>query len=206
FHIFCDGKGIPEAEHAPANPTIIAAFISTLAGSYSGSTVTNYVCGIKAWHTIHGLAWGISDSEIDALLKAASSLAPIQSKRPLREPYTIDSLVTIRSQLNLVSPLHVAVFACLTMAFYATARTGELTTKMLHSFDPLSHIKPTDVRVDQDRQGNKITNLHLPKLKSAPNGEDINWARQEGLSDPHAALENHMSVNAPPHDGPLFAY
>ncbi|KIK81215.1 hypothetical protein PAXRUDRAFT_37485, partial [Paxillus rubicundulus Ve08.2h10] len=42
FHIFCDGKGIPEAEHAPANPTIIAVFISMLAGSYSGSAVTNY--------------------------------------------------------------------------------------------------------------------------------------------------------------------
>ncbi|KIK78417.1 hypothetical protein PAXRUDRAFT_164083, partial [Paxillus rubicundulus Ve08.2h10] len=102
--------------------------------------------------------------------------------------------------------LHAAVFTCLTTAFYATARTGELTTKMLRSFDPLSHIKLTDVRVDQDHQGNKITNLHLPKSKSAPNSEDINWARQDGLSDPHAALENHMSVNAPPHDGPLFAY
>ncbi|KIK75864.1 hypothetical protein PAXRUDRAFT_18615 [Paxillus rubicundulus Ve08.2h10] len=88
-----------------------------------------------------------------------------------------------------MSPLHVAVFVCLTTAFYATARTGELTTKTLRSFDPLSHIKPTDVRVDQDCQGNKITNLHLPKLKSTLN-----------------ALENHMSVNAPPHDGPLFAY
>ncbi|KIK75675.1 hypothetical protein PAXRUDRAFT_18786 [Paxillus rubicundulus Ve08.2h10] len=83
------------------------------------------------------------------------------------------------------------------MAFYATAHTGELTTKTSRSFSPLSHIKPTDVRVDQDRQGNKITNLHLPKLKSAPNGEDINWARQEGLYDPHAALENHMSGHQP---------
>ncbi|KIK81705.1 hypothetical protein PAXRUDRAFT_155421, partial [Paxillus rubicundulus Ve08.2h10] len=201
-----DGKKIPKAERAPANPAVVAAFISTLAGSYSGSAVANYVCGIKAWHTIHGLAWILSDNEMDALLKAAVSLAPPRSKKPPQEPYTIDSLISIRDQLDLASPLHAAVFACLTTVFYATARTGELTTRTLRSFDPLSHVKPSDIRVDRDRQGNEVTNFQLPKTKSAPDGEDINWARQTGPSDPHAVLENHLAINAPVRDGPLFAY
>ncbi|KIJ06731.1 hypothetical protein PAXINDRAFT_91569, partial [Paxillus involutus ATCC 200175] len=160
----------------------------------------------KAWHTVHGLKWTLNDSETDALLKAASSLAPPQSRRPPREPYTVDMMVSIRNHLDLTSPLHAAVFACLTTAFYATARVGELTTKTLHSFDPLSHIKPSDVRIERDRQGNAVTNFHLPKSKSAPSGEDINWARQDGPSDPHAAFENHLKVNSPPCGGPLFAY
>ncbi|KIJ09687.1 hypothetical protein PAXINDRAFT_87109 [Paxillus involutus ATCC 200175] len=206
FHVFCDNRKIPESECAPAIPSIISAFISTLAGSYSGSAVSNYINGVRAWHTVHGLDWALNNTETDALLKAASSLAPPQSKRPPREPYTVDLLVSIRSHLDLSSPLHAATFACLTSAFYATTRVGKLTVKTLLSFDPLSHIKPSDIRMERDHQGNAITNIHLPKTKSAPNGEDINWARQNGPSDPQAALENHQRVNCPPSNGPLFAY
>ncbi|KIK98420.1 hypothetical protein PAXRUDRAFT_52962, partial [Paxillus rubicundulus Ve08.2h10] len=82
FHIFCDNKNIPKLERPPAVPSIISAFISNLAGSYSGSAISNYVSGVKAWHTVHGLEWALNDTETDALLKAASSLAPSQSKRP----------------------------------------------------------------------------------------------------------------------------
>ncbi|KAF8546229.1 hypothetical protein OG21DRAFT_1427676 [Imleria badia] len=206
FHIFCDSKGIPEPQRAPADAPIIAAFISTLAGSYSGSAIANYVSGIRAWHTIHGLDWSINDNKANALLKAASSLAPPRSKRAPREPYTVDTLLVIRCHLDLASPLHAAVFACLTTAFYTTARTGELTVKTLHAFDPLIHIKPSDVTVQHDRHNNLVTNFHLPRTKSAPAGEDISWAKQDGLSDPQAALENHMTINSPPPNGPLFAY
>ncbi|KIK82035.1 hypothetical protein PAXRUDRAFT_39269, partial [Paxillus rubicundulus Ve08.2h10] len=88
FHIFCDAKNIPKTECAPAIPSIISAFISTLAGSYSGSAVSNYVSAIRAWHTIHGLDWTLNNSETDAILKAASSLPPPQLKRTPCEPYT----------------------------------------------------------------------------------------------------------------------
>ncbi|KAF9228881.1 hypothetical protein BS17DRAFT_840960 [Gyrodon lividus] len=197
FHIFCDGKGILEAECAPTNPSIVAAFISALAGSYFSSAVSNYVCSIKAWHTIHGQTWTLSDNKTEALLKAALSLAPPHSKRLPREPYTVQLLVSIRNQLDLMTPLHVAIFACLTTVFYAMACTGELTTRTLCSFNPLSHVKPSNIQVDRDCQGNWITNLHLPKMKSVPDGEDINWARQEGPSDPLSVFENHLAVNAP---------
>ena len=206
FHVFCDAKNIPEADRAPTNNTIIAAFLASLAGFYSGSTITNYLCGIKAWHTIHGIPWALNEAESDALLKAAITLASASTKRPPRDPYTIDTLVTIRNHLALDTPLHAAVFTCLTTAFYATARTGELTTKTLQSFNPQSHIKPSDVSTQRDRQGNVVWNFHLPITKSAPQGEDISWARQLGPSDPQAAFELHLKVSAPPNDGPLFAY
>ncbi|KIK82354.1 hypothetical protein PAXRUDRAFT_153884, partial [Paxillus rubicundulus Ve08.2h10] len=120
--------------------------------------------------------------------------------------YTVNLLISIQNYLDLTSPLHTAVFACLTMAFYATVHMGELTTKTLLSFDPLSHIKPSDVCVECDCQGNTVTNFHLPKSKSAPNGEDINWARQVGPLDPHTTFENHLEIHLPPCNGPLFAY
>ncbi|KIK77023.1 hypothetical protein PAXRUDRAFT_168080, partial [Paxillus rubicundulus Ve08.2h10] len=102
--------------------------------------------------------------------------------------------------------LHTAIFTCLTMVFYTMAHVGELTTKTLLSFDPLPHIKPSDIHVEHDCQGNAVTNFHLPKSKSAPNGEDINWARQVSPSDPHTAFENHLEINSPPCNGPLFTY
>ena len=162
--------------------------------------------GIRAWHTLHGLKWSLNNNETNALLKAASSLAPPHSKRAPRKPYTVDILVTIRNHLDLTLPLHAAAFACLMTTFYATAHTGELTIKMLRSFDPLIHVKPSDISTQQDRQGNMVTNFCLPRTKSAQTREDISWAKQFGPSDPHAALENHMSVNMPPLNGVLFAY
>ena len=80
FHIFCDAKSIPEADQAPTNNTIIAAFLASLVGSYSGSTITNYLCGIKVWHTIHGIPWTLNETESDALLKATVTLAPASAK------------------------------------------------------------------------------------------------------------------------------
>ncbi|KIK84152.1 hypothetical protein PAXRUDRAFT_152959 [Paxillus rubicundulus Ve08.2h10] len=148
FHIFCDNRNILESECAPTIPSIISflsVFISTLTGSYSGSAISNYINGVRAWHTVHGLDWALNSTETNAFLKAEMLLAPPQSKRPPREPYTMDLLVSICNHLNLSSPLHSAVFTCLTSTFYATACMGELTTKTLLSFDPLSHIKPSDV-------------------------------------------------------------
>ncbi|KIK80157.1 hypothetical protein PAXRUDRAFT_15937 [Paxillus rubicundulus Ve08.2h10] len=118
----------------------------------------------------------------------------------------MDLLVSIRNHLNLSSPLHTAVFTYLTSAFYATVHMGELTTKTLLSFDSLSHVKHSNVQMECDHQGNLIANIHLAKLKSAPNGKDINWTRKDGPSDPQAALENHQGINCPPSNGPLFAY
>ena len=205
-YIFCDRKEIPEADHAPASSVLLAAFISTLAGAYSGSTVSNYLNSVRAWHTLHSLNWALSDTETDALLKASSFLAPPSSKRPPREPYTVDVIIAICGQLDLLSPLHTATFACLTTTFYATMHTGEFTTRTLTSFNPATHIKPSDVQVNHNRNGITITNFHLPCTKSASGGEDVNWAKQSNLSDPAAAFDNHTTMNAPPPNGPLFTY
>ena len=69
FHVYCDQKGIPEEEQAPASPILINAFVSSLAGAYSGSTIDNHVYTIRAWHLLHGVRWQMDVAELEALWK-----------------------------------------------------------------------------------------------------------------------------------------
>ncbi|KAG6326004.1 hypothetical protein ID866_13085 [Astraeus odoratus] len=43
-------------------------------------------------------------------------------------------------------------------------------------------------------------------MKANPKGEEVNWAKQNGPSDPPEALRWHVQLNNPPMTGPLFAY
>ncbi|KAJ7772447.1 hypothetical protein B0H16DRAFT_1305397 [Mycena metata] len=206
FHIFCDSKAIPEASRAPAAPTLIAAYISALAGFLSGGTISNYVSGIRAWHILHGVAWAMNVAELEALLRAADRLTPASSKRQARMPYTTDILVKLRPFFDLSKHLDAAVWSCLLTLFWSTSRGGEFTVKTLTSFDPAIHVKPSDVTEVSDRNSLEQTNFFLPWTKSAPHGESVYWAEQDGPSDPKSAFANHLAVNAPPPNAALFSY
>ena len=125
---------------------------------------------------------------------------------PPCEPYTIDILTKLRNQLPLSDPINAAVFACLTTTFFATAQTGEFTVSNLKAFNPSTHITRNHVSIQHNRNGLQVTNFHIPHTKAALQGEDVNWAKQDGLADPHEALINHFNVNNPPLNAHLFAY
>ena len=207
YHVFCDQKGIPEEERAPASPTLIGAFIASIAGTYSGSTIDNYVYGIRAWHILHGVKWQMEMAELEALLRAAEKSTPHTSRRKKRVPYTPDFILAIRGQLELDKQRDAAVYSCLTTAFYTAGRLGEFTVPRLGAFEKERHVKPADVRIEHDRNGLSSTVFHIPKTKSSPiQGEDLSWSKQTGDTDPEAALAHHMELNKPPADGHLFAY
>lgn len=206
YMVFCDKKNIPEKDRAPINQILLMSFVSTLAAAYSGSTISNYVHGIRAWHILHGVPWKINNMEMDALLKAAEKLTPPSSKRKKRRPYTIDFMLAIRHKLDLNTPLGASVFACLATCFFATGRVGEFTVQRLDGFDPSRHVSRARVSFDKDREGQQVTVLHIPHTKTSPQGEDVCWAKQEGPMDPDAALAHHLEVNNPPQDSHLFAY
>lgn len=206
FHVYCDQKGITEEERAPASPILVNAFISSLAGTYSGSTIDNYVCGIWAWHILHGVKWQMDPAELEALLRAVEKSTPPTSRRKKRVPYTTDFILAVRSHLKLDQPRDAAVYSCLTTTFYATARLGKFTVPNLTAFDREAHIKPSDVRVESDRNGLKSTVFRIPRTKASMHGEDVSWSKQSGDTDPEAALAHHMAVNKPPTDGHLFSY
>ncbi|KAJ7434035.1 hypothetical protein B0H11DRAFT_1758079 [Mycena galericulata] len=205
YHVWNDVRATPEDQRAPASPVMLAAWLSSISGSYVGGTVANYFYGVRAWHILHGVAWDINQIEIEALLTAASRLSPPKSKKRL--PYTVDIIISILRHLDISIPLHAAVFSCLTTTFYSVARVGEFTIRTLTAFDPAMHVKPSDVKDVRDRNNLPMKEFALPVTKSAPLiGEKVAFALQLGPSDPEAAFQNHLSVNQPPRDGPLFAY
>jgi hypothetical protein len=207
YHVYCDKKGIPEELRAPTSQDVITSLVASLAGSYSGSTISNYIHGIRAWHILHGLQWRPDRLELEAVLRAAERLTPSSSKRKKRQPYTPEFMARLRLQLNLEDPFDVAVFACLTTCFYAAARVGEFVIPRLDSFSLSHHVTTASIRVDRDPNGLEVTILHLPHTKAAPlEGEDVYWSSHPGPTDPFEALENHRRVNNPPPDAHLFAY
>lgn len=206
WHCFCDFKAIPEIQRAPASNLLIQSFLSTLAGAYAGGTIANYLYGVRAWHLIHGVKWEVNETEMDLLLKAAERTAPPSSTRKKRRPYTPAYIEALRTHLDLNNPLDAACFACLTTTFYSAARLGEFTVRTLKSFDVTKHVQRHHVSTDRDRNGNTVTSFALPWTKTAPQGETVAWARQDGLTDPEAAYAHHVQINDPPINGPLFAY
>jgi hypothetical protein len=190
FHVYCDKKEIPEPQRAPVSRILLSAFISELAGPYSGKTISNYIYGIRAWHILHGVGWQLKDPETETLLTAAAKLTPSASKRKKRRPYTPDYITKLKDQLNLQDPFDAAVFACLATCFYAAGRVGEFTMKRLDGFDPTKHVTPANIREERDRSGLHVTVLHLPCTKASPGGEDVTWAW------PHRSLSSSRKSHA----------
>jgi hypothetical protein len=188
-------------------PNLLLAFLSSCAGSYSGSALANYAAALRAWHLLHGRTWAIEPNELKAILDGATALAPPSSKRSKRAPFTPDIICKIYNQLDLNTPLDAAFFACLTTTFYCIARLGEFTVPTIKAnFDPAKYISRGHVTVTIDRHGLRVTKFHLPRTKTSPTGEETYWAAQEGLSNPESALENHFRVNPAGQEAHLFAW
>lgn len=205
FHVFCDGRSVAEALRAPASRSLISLFISSLAGLYSASSITNYLAGLRAWHTINRLAWNADPREVELMIRGATTAAP---ERPAqRPPFTVELLHTVLGQLDVNIPLDVACYAALTSCFWGTARVGEIVVPNRKSFSPAVHLTPVNVSESTDRDNNSVIVLHVPRTKcSQVHGEDIYFATQPGLADPRRALERQLEVNMPTATSHLFAY
>ncbi|KAG6327913.1 hypothetical protein ID866_11176 [Astraeus odoratus] len=206
YHVFCDSRDIPETDRTPTSSALISMFVSALAGSYAGQTIQGYVYRVHAWHTLNSLPWSLHECQINTMLKGAVKLAPPSVKQILREPITKEMIEVIRTCLQKGDPLDTAFFTCLTMVFYSTACIGEFTLKKLNAFNPQLHIMPAQVCNNTDHNGFHTKVFALPSTKANPKGKEVNWAKQNGTSDPSEAFEQHMQLNNPPITGPLFAY
>jgi len=204
FHIFCDKHSVPKSQHAPITLIILQAFISSMAGSFSHTTISNYVYGIQAWHVHHGIPWNVPLVDLHTLLNATCHLTPILSTRPHREPYTVATIIALQAHLDLSNLVDTAIFACLTTAFYGIARLGEVTTTTQRDFNTSLHITPSDVCTEQGPHGKNITVFCIPHTKTSLTGQDIYWAAQADLSDPYWAWINHLRINEPPTNAHMF--
>jgi hypothetical protein len=207
FNVYCDSLEIPEDQRCPISPTLLLAFLSSCAGSYSGTALANYAAGLKAWHLLHGRPWTINSKELKAILDGATALAPATSKASKRIPFTVNILSVIQAHIDPDDPRDAAIFACITTTFYSIARLGEFTVPAIRTFDPAKHITRDSISETTDRNGLPVTKFHIPSTKMSPvEGEDAYWAEQNGPSDPKAALENHFRVNPADNKAHLFAW
>jgi hypothetical protein len=178
-----------------------------MAGSLAGSTISNYISGVRTWHIIHHMQWNIDQLAVDTALRAATVSAPSKSIKPQRKPVTVDYLASILNHLNKNHPLDAAIAACITTTFWSVSRLGEFTVQTIKSFNSKKHITTGNTTLKQDRHDHQVRTFKLPFTKSAKeNGESTSWAQQTGPTDPWDAFENHKHVNAPPMDVHIFAY
>ena len=207
WHCFCNEKGVPKEERAPAAQTLVSAFIAHLMVAYSGKTISGYLSGVQVWHILNGLQWDLDKKVLDTMLCVADRLTPSSSKRKKHQPYTHNFIAAVQAHLDLNKPLDTVVYACLTTCFYASVRLSKFTAQMLAAFSLNTHVTPQHLSYNQDCNGLRVTVLHIPRIKAAGNeGEDMFWATQEGDMDPTEALAQHFRVNQPSIASHLFTY
>ena len=136
-------ENIPKELRCPASPLLIMAFMSSCTGSYSGAALSNYTAGLRAWHILHGQPWPFNEEQLRSTLIGASKLAPLASKRPKQELFTVSKLECILGKLDCNKLSDAAVAGCVMTIFYSC--TAKFTQKTLNSFDPVMHVKPLDI-------------------------------------------------------------
>lgn len=208
FHVYCDSKDIPDEQRAPISPNLLATFLANCAGAYSGSTISNYATGLRAWHILHGMEWKISEAEYRALLEGAARLAPSSSKRPKRNPFTLEILERFHLCMDLNDPRDAAIFACLVCSFFSIARLGEFTVPAIAKFNPSLHITRHNVDFTQNHKNLPVIKFFLPTTKTAQGGESVHCAPHPNASptDPKRALDNHFALNPAEPTAHLFAW
>ena len=193
---FCDNEKVPDADRLPASEMLLALFAASLVGRVAGATINAKISAVKAWHIQHNQPWR-GNILLQYVLKGAANATPDTSKQDRRLPVTTDMLKELFDGLDLAAHLDTAVFAVATMAFYGQLRLGEIcsdrevyniyTCKTLPN---LSHLKPPHTQAGSRK-------LHIPwtKVKRAA-GEDVVICRQRDVTDPIAALQRHLQINA----------
>lgn len=180
----------------PISPSIVKQFVvwaskkeveeAKMEESVKSSTLKAYIAGIKAWHMFHDEEYPSKvDGAVKTLLKATkmveSRIKDIETKRP---PVMIPDLITLLEVLPKEGEIGLAMLAAALVAFWGTARLGELlsdnTSKRLPRWDDLEWAP------DRSQVSIKILNA-----KTAQPGEvqRINLKRQNSLLDPVSILE-----------------
>ena len=158
------------------------------------------------WHVLHGHTWAINQIELCALLEGAARLTPPSSKCPKRIPFDRNMLLRFLSYMDLQSLRDTVIYACIVVTFYSVSRLSEFTVPSLKKFSPLTHITPSDVSRLRDANNFEVIVFHLPRIKCAPTGEDMQCTPIPHLTDPLTWLDNHFCINAPGPKDHLFSW
>ena len=105
-------------------------------------------------------------------------------------------------------PCDAAVYACTVITFYCVARPGEFTVPNIREhFNPEKYITRNNITRLKDKDGLPVIKFRIPVKKCEATGEDVQCTPHMGcVTDPEAALQNHLRLNPAPPDTHLFAW
>jgi hypothetical protein len=144
-----------------------------------------------------------SKAVLAALLCTTNTLAPSKKKPQL--PIRVSLLKQFYAVLDPASAFDTAWFACATMTFWCTSHLGKFTIPDEASFNPDVHVTTECIEQWQGVHPTTVFHLLWPKVGCVA-GKNVFWVAQHGVSDPASTLQQHLKLNTPPANGPLFAY
>ncbi|KAF5338277.1 hypothetical protein D9611_014623 [Ephemerocybe angulata] len=215
FMDYCDNlvPPVPEDDRMPASKVLLAGFIGSWSSKVSGSSLRNWFSGLRAWHVINDAEWHGDDLFVTQLKVGARKLAPPTSKRPPRNPVTIEHLIALMHTLDISSSLDAAIWAAACCAFWGCCRLGELVCTLAGSFDAAKQPSRVFARVlfkstvTTSRTTQDAVCFHIPFTKTTKElGAELRITG-DAVCSPVAAMKNHLFVNSGiPLQSHLFSY
>ncbi|CAD6952494.1 unnamed protein product [Tilletia caries] len=208
WHRYCDEHKIPEKHREPAAAHLVEHWVAMQAGTKSGSYLSDWISGIKAWHTVNDLPWLPKEERLALIRRGVLNLQP--DPRPPREPMTVEWLDTLTRAAKPGDPLELAVIAAAATGFWGLCRLGELVTS---SDKEQRQYNITRAHVVQSVTFGAVPTftLKLPRTKTMPTGETVVIAHQNETCDPVRLLSQHLELSPCVNQKaeaktPLFAY
>ncbi|RXW13687.1 hypothetical protein EST38_g12165 [Candolleomyces aberdarensis] len=137
FTEYCDREEVSELRRMPASSFLLSGFVAEFSATVSGSTINSWMSGIRAWHVLNNSPWHGGDEFVSQVKKGAMKLSPPSSKRPPRNPVTLEHMIALQRSIDPLSSFDIAVWALASLAFWGCCRLGELAVKSENSFDPI---------------------------------------------------------------------
>lgn len=187
---------IEKSELLPISPSLVKQFVVWASKkevdkakddeSVKSTTLKSYIAGIKAWHLFHDEDYPFQvDAAVKTLLKATRIIEArfnkIERRRP---PVRLSDLVVLLETLPAQGEIGLATLCVSLVAFWGTARLGELL-----SDNPKTRLpKWEDLEWASDGSYVKIA-IHNAKTAKPGEVQVIYLKRQDSLLDPVSILE-----------------
>ncbi|KIY48249.1 DNA breaking-rejoining enzyme, partial [Fistulina hepatica ATCC 64428] len=210
FHQFCDRCGVPESRRMPADIHLLTGFIGCWSDLHSGSTLSNWLAGLRAWHEINNQPW----TDGQPLLRLGRCSAKRTGKKhshPPREPVTTLHMKLLHDALENSSPHDATIWACTCSLFWGCRRSGELTVASAKSINLLHNVTIASAAVSftQTETAIDIVYFQIPWTKmTKEKGARVRLTARDDTLCPRCTLERHLlheNSGLPP-QAPLFAF
>lgn len=196
LHRFAVVKKIDKSVLLPISPEVVKQFVVWASRkdvnqarddeSVKSTTLKAYIAGIKAWHLFHDEEYPYRvDAAVKTLLKATRMVEARDNEiERKRSPVRLSDLVVLLETLPQQGEVGLAMLCVALVAFWGTARLGELL-----SDNPKARLpKWDDLEWATDKS---YVNIALHNAKTAKPGEiqSIHLRRQDSILDPVSMLE-----------------